>query len=40
MKTRTYQVVGVVASVKNSTLVREAEPAISTSTSASSRSAA
>jgi predicted permease len=28
MKTRMYQVVGVVASVKNSTLVREPEPAI------------
>jgi putative ABC transport system permease protein len=28
MKTRIYQVVGVVASVKNSSLVREAEPAI------------
>jgi len=28
MKTRMYQIVGVVASVKNSTLVREAEPAI------------
>jgi predicted permease len=28
IKTRMYQVVGVVASVKNSTLVREAEPAI------------
>ena len=28
MKTRLYQVVGVVASVKNSTLVRDAEPAI------------